>query len=627
MKHLHDLETFWTAFELSCQDYNTGESWVYFVNEYQDDRLELKKYLRSFDGFSLSFNGYKYDFAVLEYLDQNNYFIGQSWEVFCRETKSFSDQLILGIDEMFVYKYTHHKNFKFIIIDCYLFWAKLLRLSKKLSLKSLAIQLGYPVVQELPYPPDIQYLTKEQIDEIHHYCSVHDLGILKMLITAMEGEINLRNQIVKDYGINAWSMDAPKIANEALLNEYCRVTGHNRKEVSKWKFDKPTIRFGELLKNIPVRFKTEPFISVYNQWMNSIDNFSKDFIIFCKSGHAVKISASVGGIHSVNNNEIYESDNDYVVVTSDLAAMYPTNIRNWNAFRFPELMKVYSGFIESRKNETKPGMKKHQKGTPEFTYYKQKDTFIKLILNSTSGLLDNPHSWLYYPEGIMTVRCGGQLLLMDVMEKCVMAGFDIISANTDGIEVRIHRNRLNEYYDILKECEQRYNVDFESQFYKKIVYSNVNSYIAITDKGEIKQKGEFVTKPELGNSTDMMVVPKALNAYFVEGIRPEEFIYAKDLHIYDFCLSQKCDKSYTVEWNGKKQQRLNRYYVSTKGAYLYKCRDNKKHHMMKGFGVQLYNVHQDKPINQYSINYGYYLKQINDKISEIERHKQLNLFS
>lgn len=626
MKHLHDLETFWTHFELSCQDYITGKSWVYFINEFQDDRLELKKYLRSFKGFSLSFNGQRYDFAVLEYIDQNNYWIGQSWQVFCSNVKSFSDTLINSDDEMFVYKYINHKNFKFIIVDLFLFWAKLLRISKRISLKGLAIQLGYPVVQELPYPPETRILSKEQIDNIHHYCSVHDLGILKMLTQAMEGDINLRNQIVKDYGINAWSMDAPKIADQALLNEYCRLTDNNKKEVSKWRFDKPTIRFGELLKHIPVKFETDIFKSVYNQWMNAVDNFSKDFIVFCKSGHAVKINASVGGIHSVNNNEIYESNDEYVVVTSDLAAMYPTNIRNWNAFRFPELMEVYSGFIDARKLETKPGMKKHKKGSPEFTYFKQKDSFIKLILNSTSGLLDNPHSWLYYPEGIMTVRCGGQLLLMDIIEKCVIAGFDIISANTDGIEVRILRNKLQEYYDILAECERRYNVEFESSFYDKIVYSNVNSYIAITDKGDIKQKGEFVTKPELGNSTDMMIVPKALNAYFINGIKPEVFIKDTKHHIFDYCLSQKCDKSYTVEWNQEKQQRLNRYYVSTKGAYLYKCRGSSKSHMMKSAGVQLYNVHIEKPIQEYKIDYNFYIKETWDKINEITRNNQLKLF-
>ena len=290
------------------------------------------------------------------------------------------------------------------------------------------------------------------------------------------------------------------------------------------------------------------------------------------------------------------------------------------------MLTYYDTIRQFRLTESKPALKKY-KGTPDEIYWQQKDSFYKVVLNGISGHLDSVNSPLYYPEGIMKVRVGGQLILTWLAERCALYGWDVLSLNTDGITLKMKRDDLEKYYSVIEQCEQQYDIIFEHDFYKKVVYASVNSYIAIPEKGKIKQKGEFVTKPELGNSTDMMVVPKALNAYFIDSIRPEEFIYSKELHIYDFCLSQKCDKSYTVEWNGKKQQRLNRYYVSTKGAYLYKCRENKKHHMMKGFGVQIYNVHQEKPINQFSINYGYYLKQINDKISEIERHKQLNLFS
>ena len=80
-----------------------------------------------------------------------------------------------------------------------------------------------------------------------------------------------------------------------------------------------------------------------------------------------------GGIHSVNNNETHVSDNNYVVITDDIAAMYPTNIENWKAFRFPEVLDVYTGFKNTRTNETKPGLKKFKKESDEWKYYQQKD--------------------------------------------------------------------------------------------------------------------------------------------------------------------------------------------------------------------------------------------------------------
>lgn len=290
--------------EISVEDYDTYEKKDFQVNQFRDDRILMKEFLRSYSSFMLVFNGIKYDFAVLAYCDMNNYWLNQDYTVFLQKTKEFSDLLINSDDELFVYKYMNYKLFKFQIIDTYLYWARLLRISKKISLKALGIQLNYPVVQELPYEPNIRLLTKEQIDEIHHYCSVHDLGILRLLCDQLEGSkttvplgdlgsIQLRARIVKDFGINAWSMDAPKIASEALINSYCKITGKNKRDVSKLKFDRPTIKFKDLFSDTDFGFTTEPFISVYNQWMNSIDTFSKEFIIF-SNGHGCKISVGIG---------------------------------------------------------------------------------------------------------------------------------------------------------------------------------------------------------------------------------------------------------------------------------------------------------------------------------------------
>ena len=61
---------------------------------------------------------------------------------------------------------------------------------------------------------------------------------------------------------------------------------------------------------------------------------------------------------------------------------------------------------------------------------KAKDTFLKLILNSTSGLLDNQHSWLYFPEGAMRLRLIGQLFLTKTIEVCIINKWQVVSANT-----------------------------------------------------------------------------------------------------------------------------------------------------------------------------------------------------
>lgn len=645
---LIDIECFPTCFLLGIEDYKTRVKQSFEINEDVDQRQELYQYLNKYSGFWISFNGIHYDNMVLAYGQSNKWWPSLPWNEVCKNLKRFSDKIINdeegNFESLKPFKYF---NWKFTNIDLYLYWSKGLRQSKKISLKGLGIQLGYPVIQELPFDPSL-ILDKDQRVELKNYNLQHDLGILRLLTEAFEGKskvsvgnlgtIQLRGQVVKDYGINAWSMDGPKIASEVLLKDYCTITKQSIEDVRNLRFERPEIHFGELLKDLNVEFQLPELKQLYKEWCSSKNEFNKTFLTGTQN-HPLQVTCGVGGIHSINNNEVYHSSDTHTILTSDVSAMYPTNIENWSAFRFPEVLNVYKSFKTKRITETKPGMKSTVKGSPEWTEWYQKDLFAKLILNGVSGLLDLEFSWLFNPEGIMKVRCGGQLQLLTLMEKCILNNFDVLSLNTDGLEVIIPNDSLDIYLRLVKEVEDKFNIQFESENYKSIVYSSVNDYIAILENGQLKKKGMFVTQPELGNSSDFLIIPKLLEQYFVHGIKPEDAIYGK-YSIFDFCASQKVDRSYTVEWNDIKQQRLNRYYVS-KGPYLYKCKwvekeDKKnkdikysvytKHHMMKGNGVTLYNNHKEFSLDTYGIDFTFYITQTKKIISELEHHHQINLF-
>jgi len=55
---------------------------------------------------------------------------------------------------------------------------------------------------------------------------------------------------------------------------------------------------------------------------------------------------------------------------------------------------------------------------------------LKLVLNATTGLLDNTYSWLYSPGPIMALRLTGQLILTRLLEECNIHSFSVISFNT-----------------------------------------------------------------------------------------------------------------------------------------------------------------------------------------------------
>lgn len=259
---------------------------------------------------------------------------------------------------------------------------------------------------------------------------------------------------------------------------------------------------------------------------------------------------------------------------------------------------------------------------------KATDKFKKLILNSVSGLLDSQYSWLYYPEGALKLRLLGQLQLLTLLEESSLLGFRVVSQNTDGQEVLIPKGRFDEYLKMVSEIERKFDIVFEHEKYKSIHYLSVNDYIAVLDNGSTKKKGSFLTNPDLGDSTDFLIIPKALEAYFTKGIEPEEFvknhINTSEDAIYDYCMSPRVDKSYTVIYKEKEQQRLNRFYPTsdlTEG-YIYKFKNNSKHHLLKDSAVTIFNDFKEGP---YKINYNYFLIKIREVINNLEPN-QLTLF-
>lgn len=534
---------------------------------------------------------------------------------YLQKLKEWSDYIInndfwWNDSELKKYKYQN----RWTDIDLYLYWSKMLRLSKKISLKGLAIQMNYPVVQELPFDPSMS-LNHAQIDELRHYNSVHDLGITDLLFTQFTGKgtvplgnlgtVQLRHDISQKYNLKCMSWDGPKMASELLLQEYCKITNLNPKHVKSLKF-----QHTNKLELPPIDFKLDCFKKLYIGMSNALNEFNEE-IVLLHGNTALKLTYGKGGLHSVNKNERYSKD----VKTSDVASLYPNLIINYGLFRQPEVVAFYTD-VKVRRIKAKK-----EKNISE-------DAMLKLILNSLSGMIDNEYSWLYYPEGAMKLRLMGQLILTLTIERLVLAGYQVVSANTDGIEVIVPQDRALEYEQIVDQVGKEFNLEFEHEDYKQIIYMNVNNYLAET-KSKLKQKGMFVDKPEIGNSVDYLIIPKALKAYYIENIPVKQFVESHT-NILDFCCSQKVDKSYHIEWTSpqfvkSKQQRLNRFYASTKGGYIYKCRNGKQSHLLKESGVMIYNNHNPN-VFPTDINYKFYIAQINKIISEINNKNQLQLF-
>jgi hypothetical protein len=268
-----------------------------------------------------------------------------------------------------------------------------------------------------------------------------------------------------------------------------------------------------------------------------------------------------------------------------------------------------------------------------------KNMTYKLALNGATGNYQNEHSWLYDPVAVMKIRINGQLLLLKLTEMLLAKGARLKQLNTDGILYLIPKDV--DYQSVLTQWEQLTKLTLETEEYEAFYQFAINDYLAIgkgysesKDSKLIKEKGLFIDKISLGKGMQPMVIPKALRAYFADGI-PVENSIINDRNLNDFITYQKVDKKFSVEYNNELISRINRYYVSTNGAKLYKCvlsHDDEKEtrndytNMLKASGVTIVNNLEDVTEFPDNINYRYYIGECNKIISSF-KNKQLSLFN
>lgn len=628
-----DLEVYPEFFFAGIKDYREQNYLSFEVSKYNDQRKEFYKVISNFDGFLVTFNGVSYDSTIIAFFVKNfKRLKSLSVKEFCKVMKDFSNNVIDDNFEL-IKTYRWWKK-PWTEIDLYLYWSKMLRISKQLSLKALAVQLNWDEIQELPYE-HTTILTKEQIEVVKRYNLRNDLGILEKLFEKMKEDMVLRHYIQGEYDLPCWSMDAPKIASELIVKDYCQKTIERTsyQDLDSYIKDFKAKRFQpyygsikDIMGGFNIEFELPIFQKLKEDIYNSTRSLSLEFPLNYKDTNLL-LSYGIGGLHTIQENQIFESTEEILIITSDYASLYPNIIINWNCIRFKEVLEKYISVKTDRISAKKEGAKK-------------KDTVLKLILNALSGMLDNENSPLYYPEGALRMRIIGQLILTKTMELCLLNDFRVISLNTDGLEVMVPRSRLEEYKTILSEAEKLFNIALEHDVYRKIVYSNVNNYLALTEKGKAKRKGAYfkLTRDEkgeseipLGDSVNENIICRALSAYFIQGIDVAEYICNPQKygnHIYDYCKSNKISKQYEVYHNGVKVQNLNRYYFARTSPYLLKKKKGKNtfDHVNVGQGVILFNKFEEKNWEDYKIDYSYYCskaRRIIDQVTVTERQGSL----
>jgi len=663
MKHwVMDYETLSNCFTGVFENYKTLETRVFVVHDLQNDLGKFVSFLNenvTNKEWHIAYNGLAFDSQITQFVLDNH----DDWLDFtgCEianiiyryaqrtieksNKKEFADypQWKLAIGQIDIFKMHHWDN-----------------PAKRSSLKWIQYSMDWDNILEMPIHHSSAITTKEEIDTIIEYC-INDVKSTKEIYNRSKSQIALRKELTKTYGINLFSASEPRISKELFGYYLSEKLNIPKKELRGLRTHRDIIKIKDII--LPyIKFTSNEF-STLLQRFNALEingrNLKGSFK-YSLNYKDVKTDFGLGGVHGARKKGVYESNEDMIIMSSDVTSFYPNlAIRNrWSPGHFPvdEFCNQYEWFFEERK--------KIPKSNPMNYVY-------KIILNSTFGLSNDENSFFYDPELCMKITINGQLTLMMLYEQIMerIPGAISLLHNTDGVETIIPRKYYDEYMLICKEWEDITNLSLEHDQYQKLVLGDVNNYIGlnnfkevdITKWREIKQsdphylfkvendkfsyaavklKGRFdFHNLQLHKNKSKLVIPKAIHQYFVHNVLPEEYL-EQNKNILDYCIGFKSNGDWKCVSRSIKEgayveedlQRTNRYYISKKGVKIIKLNtvDKREVQLEAGKWIQaIFNKMKMEPKwDSYNIDKGYYLQAIENEINGIltVSSNQLKLF-
>lgn len=618
---IYDIESFPNYFCCTCKDTESNKLKTFEISYQRNDAGMITDYFLTEGIMLCGYNNRHYDDVIINYIiDYHNRIQEIHYENVTQSIFKLSQCIISeDIDKVKRWKYANY--FDSMDLLTMMFSSKL-----RVGLKEMQLTMKYPNVQE--YEGDFNdYVTKDDIEKIIQY-NINDVESTTSLFNTLsnKGEIDLRLFIEQEYGFNALSMDSVKFGETILAKKVCEELNIDKKQLEQMRSP---------MDMIPLKDVILPIIQYKNPILQKVLEDMKTQVVTSKERKGyenkfvisnMRYSVGVGGIHSINTPEIFVPKKDEYIGHLDVASMYPSFIVQYGWFPThlgKAGLDVYTQIYHERIHAKHSGQK-------------LKNLALKLVLNSVTGKMQQETSWMYDPKSVFKIRINGQLVLLMLVDRLLERDCKIIQVNTDGVMFIAKKDRESDIMESVSELEQLTKLSFEADRYEAFYQYAVNDYFGVKDgfsstKNEelIEKKGMFITKPVLGKGLSPVIIPKAVINYFLYNI-PLETTIRECNDIYDFVMGQRVSKQFKVEYNNKYITRINRYYASTNGYWLYKVKEEnselKYANMLTKSGVTILNKIDNTSTADKKINYAYYISEARKIVNEL-KCRQLDLFT
>ena len=283
-KYCWDIETFPNYFLVVYKDYKTKQFTRFEISEWQNDIDKLAAFVKN--DYYVGFNSLHFDGPVLNYLykeyrslkmkdgfntafklwefaqliinDRDMKIEGEEenlqLELFEREEEiiPFDTKKYIGNNFELYKKYRW--NMPWITVDLFMYWSKLIRQARKISLKGLACHMNWEWIQELPLSPT-SFITKDLRQDVIDYCD-NDVNVTERLLEALKDDVNFRNTLVGEFSNRVLCWDGPKIGMEALAKSVADKSGLPIEEIKGHKTMRKSLALSDIIIDVDFKDKT-----------------------------------------------------------------------------------------------------------------------------------------------------------------------------------------------------------------------------------------------------------------------------------------------------------------------------------------------------------------------------------
>lgn len=333
-----------------------------------------------------------------------------------------------------------------------------------------------------------RFIIEEYIPPMMYY-NKNDCFIGCEMMRLNIDEIRLRYNIARSYGLNVLSASRSNISDAFIEKFYSEMSGLHPSQWKGKKTERKAMAFKKVIFDF-INFKTEPLQKLLREM--------KEVVVFSIGKNAFSREVSInngiytiatGGLHSKDipgalysnwptddasstGEQSQKSLNRFKYVHWDISSFYPSIMVQYGVAPAHLDQKVFVKLIKWIRDTRVTA--KHTKGDIDGVPANILAAVLKIVINAIYGKLGFEHGDLCDRLAVLKVTINGQLMIMMLCEELELNGIEVISANTDGIVVKLYENKVDTFNTIANNWKKLTGLDADSEEYKCYINRDID---------------------------------------------------------------------------------------------------------------------------------------------------------